>query len=269
MLDATLTQSSQSAAPQSIAMMRTSDVQQILRLVGGAAELWYEPSLQRQFTLDSLCRMLNAKVGICFTMGDVLIGGMTPCKDFTQVGLDETGVMLFEEYLRCGKPRDPVIDVLAAIEGRVTTFTRREAVADEDWYRSTHYKQMRKPLCLGPSLYVKIVAQSIERTTIVMLFRETGAEAFSERDAYLVDLCLSEMAWPFTPEMTYTDPRVDALQPRLKKVMKLLLEGDSEKQVAFKLGLSPHTVHEYVKNLYSELEVNSRGELLAQFVGKV
>jgi DNA-binding NarL/FixJ family response regulator len=77
------------------------------------------------------------------------------------------------------------------------------------------------------------------------------------------------MAWPFTAEMTYTDPRVDALQPRLKKVMKLLLEGDSEKQVAFKLGLSPHTVHEYVKNLYSELEVSSRGELLAQFVGKV
>jgi DNA-binding NarL/FixJ family response regulator len=77
------------------------------------------------------------------------------------------------------------------------------------------------------------------------------------------------MAWPFTPEMTYTDPRVDALQPRLKKVMKLLLEGDSEKQVAFKLGLSPHTVHEYVKNLYSELQVCSRGELLAQFVGKV
>jgi hypothetical protein len=96
--------------------MRTTDVQAILRLVGGAAELWYEPSLQRQFTLDSLCRMLDAKVGICFTMGDVLIGGMTPCKDFTQVGLDEMGVMLFEEYLRSGKPRDPVIDVLSAIE---------------------------------------------------------------------------------------------------------------------------------------------------------
>jgi DNA-binding CsgD family transcriptional regulator len=250
-------------------MMRTSDVQAILRLVGGAAELWYEPTLQRQFTLDSLCKMLDAKVGVCFSMGDVLVGGMTPCKDFTQVGLDETGVMLFEEYLRSGKPRDPVVDVLDAVPGRVITLTRREAVADEDWYRSSHYKQLRKPLGLGPSLYVKIVAQSIERTTVVMLFREQGAEAFTERDAYLVDLCLSEMAWPFTPEMTYTDPRVDALQPRLKKVMKLLLEGDSEKQVAFKLGLSPHTVHEYVKNLYSELQVSSRGELLAQFVGKV
>ena len=249
--------------------MKTTDVQAVLRLVGGAAELWYEPTLQRSFTLDSLCRMLNAKVGVCFTLGDVLVGGMTPCKDFTQVGLDETGVMLFEEYLRSGKPRDPVVEVLSAIDGRVITMTRREAVADEDWYRSTHFKQLRKPLKLGPSLYVKIVAQSIERTTVVVLFREEGSEAFTERDAYLADLCLSEMAWPFTPEMSYVDPRVEALQPRLKKVMKLLLEGDSEKQVAFKLNLSPHTVHEYVKNLYAELQVSSRGELLAQFVGKV
>ena len=191
MIDATIS----SSTP----MMRTSDVQSILRLVGGAAELWYEPTLQRQFTLDSLCRMLDAKVGVCFTFGDALVGGPTPCRDFAQVGLDETGVMLFEEYLRSGKPRDPVIDVLEAVQGRVITFTRREAVADEDWYRSAHYKQLRKPLGLGPSLYIKITAQSIERTTIVMLFREQGAEAFSERDAYLVDLCLSEMAWPFTP----------------------------------------------------------------------
>jgi DNA-binding CsgD family transcriptional regulator len=256
-------------APLSSPLMRTTDVQGILRLVGGAAELWYEPTLQRQFTLDSLCNLLGAKVGVCFTVGDVLLGGMTPCSNFSHVGLDETGVMLFEEYLRCGKPADPVVDVLSAVQGRVITFTRAEVVADEDWYRSAHYKQIRKPLGLDPSLYIKIFAPSIQRTTLVILFREQGAVAFGERDSYLADLCLSEMAWPFTPEMTYTDPRVDALQPRLKKVMKLLLEGDSEKQVAFKLGLSPHTVHEYVKNLYSELQVSSRGELLAQFVGKV
>jgi len=250
-------------------VMQTVDVQAMLRIVGGAAELWYEPSLQRQFTLDSLCRLLHAKVGISFTMGDVLRGGMTPCSQITHVGLDEMGAMLFEEYLRSGKPRDPVIDVMAAVQGRVITFRRREAVADADWYASAHYQQIRKPLGLGPTLYVRIVAPSIGRETLLMLIREQGAEPFTERDAYLTDLCLSEMAWPFTPEMSYVDPKVEQLQPRLKKVMKHLLEGDSEKQVAFKLKLSPHTVHEYVKNLYAELGVSSRGELLAQFVGKV
>jgi DNA-binding NarL/FixJ family response regulator len=47
-----------------------------------------------------------------------------------------------------------------------------------------------------------------------------------------------------------------------------LLEGDAEKQVALKLGLSPHTVHEYVKVLYRKLEVSSRSELLARFIGR-
>ena len=250
-------------------VMRATDVQSILRLVGGAAELWYQPQLQRQFTLDSLCHILNAKVGMCYTIGDALHGGKNPCTDFTHVGLDEKGVKLFENYLATGTPRDPVLDVLSIMPGRVITFTRREAVADADWFNSEHYKQLRQPLGIGPTLYIKIVAQSIARETLVMLNRLAGEEAFTERDAYLTDLCLSEMAWPFTPEMNYVDPAIEKLQPRLKKVMKLLLEGDSEKQVALKLKLSPHTVHEYVKDLYGERGVSSRGELLAQWVGKV
>ena len=39
-----------------------------------------------------------------------------------------------------------------------------------------------------------------------------------------------------------------------------------EKQVAIRLELSKHTVHDYVKLIYREFEVRSRGELLARFV---
>src|SRR6185436_3547568 len=156
--------------------MRATDVQQILRLVGGAAELWYQPELQRQFTLDSLCRMMRAKAGICFTWGDVLVGGNTPCENFTAVGLDATGTAMFQDFAKTGKPHDPVMDVLHAVQGRTITFTRREAVADADWFHSDHFRQVRQPLNLGPSLYIKIHAQLIERTTIVMLARESGGD---------------------------------------------------------------------------------------------
>ena len=64
-----------------------------------------------------------------------------------------------------GTPRDPVMDVLGIMPGRVITFTRSEAVADADWYNCDHYKQVRQPLDIGPTLYVKIVAQSIGRQT--------------------------------------------------------------------------------------------------------
>jgi hypothetical protein len=42
------------------------------------------------------------------------------------------------------------------------------------------------------------------------------------------------------------------------------MKGDSEKQVALALCVSPHTVHVYVKALYRHYGVNSKGELLAK-----
>jgi len=44
------------------------------------------------------------------------------------------------------------------------------------------------------------------------------------------------------------------------------LEGDSEKQVAARLGLSRQTVHQYVTMLYRHFGVFSRAQLLAHIL---
>jgi DNA-binding CsgD family transcriptional regulator len=49
-------------------------------------------------------------------------------------------------------------------------------------------------------------------------------------------------------------------------VLECLLELDSEKQVALRLGLTQGTVHQYVKALYRRFDVNSRGEFLALWI---
>jgi len=41
------------------------------------------------------------------------------------------------------------------------------------------------------------------------------------------------------------------------------MEGDSEKQIAARLGISLPTVHQYVTTLYRRFGVQSRGQLLA------
>jgi DNA-binding CsgD family transcriptional regulator len=56
------------------------------------------------------------------------------------------------------------------------------------------------------------------------------------------------------------------LSRRMQQTLRSLLGGDSEKQIALKLGLSQHTVHVYVKALYKKYGVSSRGELLAKWV---
>ena len=58
------------------------------------------------------------------------------------------------------------------------------------------------------------------------------------------------------------------LSPRLEQTLKYLLDGNSEKQVARHLKLSPHTVHVYVKALYRRFGVSSRAELLAWHLNK-
>ena len=61
-------------------------------------------------------------------------------------------------------------------------------------------------------------------------------------------------------------PDAPAVAPRIRETLRHLLTGDSEKQIAAKLGISRHTVHVYVKRLYRHYDVSSRGELLARFV---
>jgi DNA-binding NarL/FixJ family response regulator len=56
------------------------------------------------------------------------------------------------------------------------------------------------------------------------------------------------------------------LAPRHVQTLERMLKGDSEKQVARHLEVSPHTVHVYIKVLYRHFRVSSRGELLALFV---
>lgn len=56
------------------------------------------------------------------------------------------------------------------------------------------------------------------------------------------------------------------LSPRQAATLKLILQGNSEKQIAMELGLSSHTVHIYCKELHRKFNVCSRGELISLFV---
>ena len=56
------------------------------------------------------------------------------------------------------------------------------------------------------------------------------------------------------------------MPPRLRQSLQCLLEGDSEKQIARKLGISRETAHKNVAALYRRFGVSSRGALLASML---
>lgn len=99
--------------------------------------------------------------------------------------------------------------------------------------------------------------------------REFGDEPFTKADHRLLRMMHTELArlWDRDVLRDAKDVAQD-LPPRLQQTLEELLAGSSEKQIAQKLELSRHTIHNYVKALHQRFEVSSRGELLAK-AGKI
>lgn len=65
---------------------------------------------------------------------------------------------------------------------------------------------------------------------------------------------------------SFIDPSPTGLPPRPRQVLRCLLEGDSNKQVARRLGLSRYTVKEYVDQVFRHFGVQTRQALLARWI---
>ncbi|MGH7178144.1 MAG: helix-turn-helix transcriptional regulator [Tepidisphaeraceae bacterium] len=97
------------------------------------------------------------------------------------------------------------------------------------------------------------------------LHRAWGEQTFTAQQHRLVRLFHTELGrlWKKDALDTASDPAAD-FPPRLAQTLAELLNGASEKQIAHKLELSRHTIHNYVKALHQRFAVSSRGELLAK-----
>jgi DNA-binding NarL/FixJ family response regulator len=61
-------------------------------------------------------------------------------------------------------------------------------------------------------------------------------------------------------------PAMPHMPQRHRQALRLLLVGKSEKEIARSMGVSLHTVHDYVKSIHRALGVSSRAELMARFL---
>ena len=132
-----------------------------------------------------------------------------------------------------------------------------------------------KPVAECAAVLRMLEPLSVSRESSVDRQRRLLADVFRMIGNRLVQPPGNEAAVP--PPLPAVDstarPRADvarntsaALSPRLGQTLDCLLAGQSEKQAAHQLGLSPHTVHVYVKTLYRRFGVTSRAELLARHV---
>jgi DNA-binding CsgD family transcriptional regulator len=168
---------------------------------------------------------------------------------------------------------------------QLDTFTclRADMIPDGDWHANVHVLTHRRPTGMGDCLLSLHRATDRSTAYALLVFRTAvsepppgappgadivAASRFSTRERLLLDTLhrgidgiyrAEESARRVTPAA--------ALPPRLRQTLEYLLTGDTERQVALKMSLSVHTVHDYVKALYSHFGVSSRGELLSKWIG--
>jgi len=90
---------------------------------------------------------------------------------------------------------------------------------------------------------------------------------FSLRDRALVQEAQATLtALIGGPLAGFDEPPPAALPPRPRQILRCLLEGDNDKQAAWRLGLSRFTINQYTKVLFRHFGVQGRAELMALWV---
>lgn len=146
---------------------------------------------------------------------------------------------------------------------------RSDFIEDRDWYRSEDYHGINRPYGVDQMMgcFRQIEGAVPGENSGFVVLRAHGRRDFAPRDRTLV----RELHRAPTPLIggrlaRFADPSPADLPPRARAVLAALLEGDGDKQVAVRLGLSRYTVNESTKRIYRHFGVRGRSELLARWI---
>jgi DNA-binding CsgD family transcriptional regulator len=234
--------------------MRLHDVRRAFRLLGEVRQLGTDPNVWRPHMVLGLRRLLQAHIVVSSEV------------HFRRTAHDATRV------IDIGWGSDA--------EGRIWQIrTERDGEKPEDFWLRPAAAQAQPdeadallPVVPARRVYggtrfilSQFTLPHIGAVDQLGLHRLHDDQPFTPAHHHLVRLLHVELGrlWRRDVLRKVADPASD-LPPRLHQTLSELAEGASEKQIALKLGLSQHTVHNYVKALHQRLGVSSRGELLAR-----
>jgi DNA-binding CsgD family transcriptional regulator len=254
--------------------LRLADVRAALRLVGECRDLGSDPGRWAPHMLSGLCRLVRARVG---TGGEFRMvqpqGSLEAAAIFATGFAPEEGALYLEFLSTRGRAYHP--DAIAtkfeawrakSRPGQVSTQTRRQVVPDPEWYGSVWYNECHRVIRIDHSLGSVVELAPGGLYHCFDLHRDTGEPNYSGRQRRLLHLFHTELGRLIGSVLvSASDPDSPTrLSPRVRETLSCLLDGDSEKQAAARMGLSVPTVHQYVTALYRHYQVSSRAELLAR-----
>ncbi len=244
-------------------MVQAHEVRSLIRLVADLRDLPDGSEAQRRTALAGIAGLVGAQVALWLTI-DGLTGPNPAIRGALDVGFaGDQERRTFLAYLNGEQARslDPTLPRLPSLlTPPVTVLTRDQIVSDQEWYGSEHVQEYRRSAGVDSFIYGAHLGASGAPAQCLSLHRPWRDRPFSEGERLLVDLFYREC------EFLHEEPRpsiTEALPKRLRDTLAGLSKGLSEKEIAADLGLSQHTVHDYVKELHRRFGARSRGELMA------
>ena len=247
--------------------VRLKDLRQAYRLIHDCRDAGHDHRAWPVILVEGLARLVDAQV--------VVMG---------EIGLGEPGVparvrSIAESGWRRPSDRETFYrkyvvdkdfgDVLtfqrfATLRGGLITRTREQLVTDDDWYGSHEFNGYNRSWMVDDMIMSQAMFGDPPTLLGFTISGDLGRERFSRSERRLIRMFHLEIAGHIGFSLAREpDHPLPDLPPRLKETLGCLLEGDSEKQVALRLGLSRHTVHQYVQDLHRRLGVGTRAELMA------
>jgi DNA-binding CsgD family transcriptional regulator len=241
--------------------IRIHRVRDAARLVGEVGEIGRGTEAARRHLIDGLLGLLGCAIGGMAHDTGYGRGLKAGIAQATLAGFDRDIIEVFQAHHTQGSDINPFHRAVMRLgdgAGQVFTSTSREIVATADWDGSAWVNEYVRPA------HVDHFMGSVRRVgkTACMgcgFMRAAGDQPFSEEDREVLHLVHVGVGQFFEAP----SPRA-LLAPRVRDTLDVLVSGATDKEIAAKLGISPHTVRQYVKSILRAYGVSSRAQLIAR-----
>jgi DNA-binding CsgD family transcriptional regulator len=184
-------------------------------------------------------------------------------------GFDITGWLRARELLKTDPAFSPLLTRYLCRCGQVRGIAlRRSTVPPDDGGRTADYRQVYEQMGVDHSLCCfRYVPDGRGEVFGGVFYRATGRPDFSAHDVKLIEEDFAAIA-PLVggPLARSEEPSPAGLTPRGRDVLRCVLEGDSAKQIAARLGISVNTANEYLRAVFHHFHVGTRPELMARWI---
>ncbi|WP_169981315.1 response regulator transcription factor [Tautonia rosea] len=253
--------------------MRTSDLRSIDRLVGECRELGDDVTTWHQHLIEQLVKRTGGPVGFSGEQIDIQSGRVRFLGQHDWGWESDSSRAHFFETLSRFTDTPGLSSITTysrrMIEHDGICLSRSTLFSERAWKATHDYESFLRPIAFENPLWCmrSIPGVKGDESLGVTLIKPRGDRDFSARDRAFVQELMAVLA-PLAggPLARFTEPSPRDLAARARQVLRCLLEGDSDKQIARRLHMSIYTVNQYTKMIYQHFRVHGRNELMARWI---